>query len=106
LTATTLAGNIDNLVDEVCAQSTVSPVGQDLSWSVAVVKRVIASGISNVEGCRITLPSIVDVGQFRKRLQDYWDVAVCEFLEFGWPINLEHDIQRDGDVAQRRCRLC
>ena len=35
---------------------------------------------------RVPVPSTLNISTWRELLQDYEDSAVCEFLEFGWPV--------------------
>ena len=58
----------------------------------------MASGKQNRESCKIRVPSGLNVTEFRQRLWEYPDKDICDFLEYGWPINLESHINREGDI--------
>lgn len=48
---------------------------------------VKASGVHNFLDARIPLPHGLHIKQWRKQLMDYTDQELCDFLEFGFPIN-------------------
>jgi hypothetical protein len=74
----------------------------EAGWWVKVINEVRASGKSNIEGCRISLPTVLDIDKLRDKLSDYDDRNVCEYLEFGWPINLEQDLNREALVNNHK----
>ena len=41
----------------------------------------------NFEGARITVPSKLNILEWRRLLKDYSDNVVVEILQFGWPLN-------------------
>ena len=49
-------------------------------------QKVVCSGRYNFEGCQIPLPTRLNIPFFRFILSDYEDLAVCDFLEYGFPI--------------------
>ena len=51
--------------------------------------KVFNSGVPNFQGLRIPIASNINVREFRKRAVDYHDTEVFEFLEFGFPINVD-----------------
>ena len=48
--------------------------------------KVFLSGRYNFEGCRIPLKSNLNKDYFRFMLYGYEDKAICDFLEFGFPL--------------------
>ena len=48
---------------------------------------VARSGNPNYVTCRISLPQQLNIHKWREKLHDYHDVMLCDFLEFGWPLN-------------------
>lgn len=48
---------------------------------------VAASGMPNFSGARIRLPSAFNLPAWRRLLAGYHDAMICDFLEFGWPMN-------------------
>ena len=48
--------------------------------------RVFASSVYNFQGLRLPVPSSLHVPVWRLYLREYVDYAVCDFLEFGWPV--------------------
>ena len=48
---------------------------------------VTHTGKYNFQQARLPVPSELNIAVWRKHLLDYHDVIVCEFLEFGWPVN-------------------
>ena len=47
---------------------------------------VAQTGKPNYLVARVPVPSILNISKWRELLQDYEDGAVCDFLEFGWPV--------------------
>ena len=50
------------------------------------------SGLPNYRGCRIPVPSELCIDIWHKLLIDYDDKQVCEFLQFGFPLDYTGDI--------------
>ena len=44
------------------------------------------TGKPNYSVARVPVPSTLNISTWRELLQDYEDSAVCDFLEFGWPV--------------------
>ena len=44
------------------------------------------TGKPNYLVARVPVPSTLNISKWRELLQDYEDGAVCDFLEFGWPV--------------------
>ena len=47
---------------------------------------VAQTGKPNYSVARVPVPSTLNISTWRELLQDYEDSAVCDFLEFGWPV--------------------
>lgn len=58
---------------------------------VDLCNRIRNSGCYNFEGCRIPLNTHLNIPLWRRLLIDYDDVHICDYLEFGWPINYTRD---------------
>ena len=65
---------------------------------VELFEIVSGSGLPNYQGCRVQLPASKNL--WRKRLVSYEDKIVCEFLEFGFP--LDFDRTRKLNYEERR----
>lgn len=52
--------------------------------------RVLAFGQYNFLGACLPVPSSLNLPLCRSTLRDYDDYAVCNFLEFGWPVGLNY----------------
>lgn len=50
-------------------------------------ERVKSSGQSNFRSCRLSVPSRLRIANWRIYLKDYHDDIVCDYLEFGWPLD-------------------
>ena len=48
--------------------------------------KVCKSGMPNCDGCRISVPSHLNISAWRDKLQGFSDAKVVDYLEFGWPI--------------------
>ena len=49
------------------------------------------TGLPNYKRARITVPSALNIGEWRRRLQGYHDGGLVDFLEFGWPADYTAD---------------
>ena len=58
-----------------------------------VQRRVIESGLYNFECVREPVPTKFNIGKWRDYLCEYDDKIVCDYLEFGWPINYVSEYQ-------------
>lgn len=58
---------------------------------VQIYNVVRSTGVHNYMGARIPVPSNMDIRNWRSLLCDYHDQALCDFLEFGWPVNYIRD---------------
>ena len=69
---------------------------------VELFEIVSGSGLPNYQGCRVQLPASknLNIDLWRKRLVSYEDKIVCEFLEFGFP--LDFDRTRKLNYEERR----
>lgn len=66
---------------------------ENIEKKLEIHKLVRESGKFNYEGCRITVNDKIDVSFMRQMLRDYNDIAVCDFLQFGFPIGFIGDEQ-------------
>ena len=69
---------------------------------VELHNRVYPLGVPNFLGARVAVPTSLNVSLWRSLLSEYSDPEVCEFLEFGWPINF--DYSRRGVLLSREFR--
>ena len=51
--------------------------------------KVVNSGLPNYQGCKIPVKTRINVEFFRENLSDYKDKVICEYLEFGAPIDFQ-----------------
>ena len=59
---------------------------------IAAANQVMQSGTHNFSGCRIPVFSRVNINSLAGQLRGYHDVQLCQFMKFGWPINVRHAI--------------
>ena len=65
---------------------------------VELFERVYPSGVPNFRGCRIPLPhNKMNIPLWRHWLEDYGDKIVCEFLEFGFPLDFNKCVELNTD---------
>ena len=57
---------------------------------VSLHNRVYAEGKPNFLGAQLAVPTSFNLPLWRSLLSEYSDVAVCNFLEFGWPIGFDY----------------
>ena len=51
-----------------------------------------SSGGPNASTFRLPVPSNLNIPEWRKRLANFHDSQLCDFLEFGWPVGATHTI--------------
>ena len=61
------------------------------SYMMDVYTRVVNTGMYNFQCARVPIPSGLHIDAWRTYLEDYDDVEVCDFLEYGWPSNFNHN---------------
>ena len=75
--------------------------GNELEEMVSLFEIIEASGLPNFQGCRVPLPySKLKISAWRTRLRCYHDKIVCDFLQYGFPIDF--DRKRTVSDAERR----
>lgn len=63
--------------------------------------RVLAFGQYNFLSACLPVPSSLNLPLWRSTLRDYDDYAVCNFLEFGWPVGLNYASSLSTDQFSR-----
>lgn len=53
----------------------------------SIYDQVKNMGVPNYMGARIPIPSGLNIPAWRTVLSEYPDNKICEYLEYGWPIN-------------------
>ena len=75
--------------------------GSSIKEMLSLFEIVEASGLPNFQGCRIPLKnSKLKLAVWRSRLHNYSDKVVCEYLEYGFP--LDFDRKRKVSDKERR----
>lgn len=74
------------------SQSFVSPDATPFEPNsfVTLHTQVYTSGQPNFLGARLSVPTSLNLPLWRSLLTEYSDVAVCDYLEFGWPISYDY----------------
>ena len=69
---------------------------------VELFETVHASGLPNFKGCRIPVPSSkkFNLKLWRRELNSYEDKVVCDFLEFGFPLDFDETAQLDYNIRR------
>ena len=67
---------------------------------VGLFEMVQASGEPNFKKCRIPVKSDLNISVWRRRLREYSDKVVCEYLQFGFP--LDFDTRKKLSDKERR----
>ena len=52
----------------------------------------------NPFGCKIEVPSKLNINRWRHYLADYPDKEICDFLQYGWPINYTSQTEPDRPI--------
>ena len=72
-------------------------VSEYVSCPIECHRKVKASGNLNFLKCRIPVRSQLNIEEWEKQLQDYWDIQLLQLLKFGFPLDfnraskLKHD---------------
>ena len=84
--------------DAVIPCSTQKSVSIPSSVLVELFELVYKSGRPNFRGCRIPLPgNKFNIPLWRELLYDYPDNIVCDFLEFGFPLDFDKSVDLRTD---------
>ena len=68
---------------------------------VELFERIHKSNVPNYECCRIPIPyNRLNISLWRKVLHDYDDQIICDFLEFGIPLDFDKSVQLHTDERQ------
>ena len=67
-----------------------SPI--DFDWYIIVSKLVEQSGVPNHAGCRIEIPTHLNIPEWERLLVHYEGKWIIDRLKYGWPIGYEGDI--------------
>ena len=96
--------------EEILAKQQSSSVHTAFSQSdkeyILLHNQVFLSGRYNFEGCRIPLKSNLNIDYFRCMLYGYKDEAICDFLEFGFPLGYVGKIQHQNPKSYNCHCLC
>ena len=77
-------------VEELSLQDSQAEAETQLSVveeALGMFEMVQASGVPNFKQCRIPVRSNLNISIWRRRLCKYSDKVVCEYLEFGFPLD-------------------
>ena len=74
----------------VCQACTDLTLG-DIKFLLYAQSEVQKSGKFNFEGCKISINNRMNIDYIRSWLTDYKDKEVCDLLEYGFPIGLQHE---------------
>ena len=70
------------------SSGTTAPTNGDLNMVLINTYNSVAStGRYNFAGARLSVPSQLNIPEWRKRLEGYEDSSLADYLQFGWPIN-------------------
>ena len=62
-------------------------------------KQVLESGKYNYQGCKIVVNEKIDSEFMCRMLEGYNDLAVCEMLKYGFPIELDREFQNNLNTS-------
>ena len=86
----------NDIVTPCSTQKSVTSVPS--SVLVELFETIYKSGRPNFRGCRIPLPgSKFNIPLWRELLDDYPDKVVCDFLEFGFPLDFDKSVDLRTD---------
>ena len=67
---------------------------------VELFEMVHSSGQPNYVGCKVKVGTQFNMEMWRRRLQDYEDKVVCEFIEYGFPLDVDSEKELCFDVRK------
>lgn len=73
---------------------------KDIENKIMLHEIIKHSGKYNFEGCRIPLDTKINVSYFREMLFDYRNNRICDFLEFGFPLDFRGDVNEFPLVSE------
>ena len=71
---------------------TLQPYTLHISDITTLHHTVRSIGLSNYLGCRIPVPTQLDISAWRHYLQDYYDSQLLDLLEFGIPLDFDRSM--------------
>lgn len=83
----------------ICSASKTIPIHK-IQKKLDIHRIVRESGKYNFECCRIAVNEKIDTLYMRQLLRDYKDIAVCDFLQFGFPIGFKGDESKLNSLDQ------
>ena len=87
--------NVGFVIHNTClSYSPASPSVDSTNKSayLDLVQRVVRSGVPNYVGVRAPLPSVFNFDYLYQRIQAYHDKALIDYLRFGFPLGLDHNL--------------
>ena len=66
--------------------------------ALQLTKQIQESGKHNKDGIRQPVDSNLIIPVWRQKLEHYPDSQICEFLEFGWPINISDKVEPRTEI--------
>ena len=70
----------------------LSPINDNrhLSCTIAIYTAVVQTGLPNITSAQIPVAHGINILELRCSPHGYADKQLCDFLEFGWPMNYTH----------------
>ena len=65
-------------------------------------KLILESGMPNYAGLQIPVHSPLNSEKFQKYLENYWDWQLPLFIKFGFPLDIDHDIELKSDPINHK----
>ena len=92
-TAPVIPKHFPKLEDKLTVNYPPGSIDQSQSNSnmMEIYARVVHTGVYNYRSARVPIASGLHIDAWRTYLKDYEDVEICDFLEFGWPSNFNHN---------------
>ena len=63
---------------------------QFTDYLLALHEEVYTSGLPNYRCCRCPVLTSLNIPQWRECLRNYHDSRVCDYVQFGWPVNYDY----------------
>ena len=67
---------------------------------VAIFEHIHASGVPNFQGCKVRVGLKFKMSTWRSKLASYEDKIVCDYLEYGFPMDIDKKKELSFDVRK------
>ena len=93
--------NIEHPRSRVHIVKTDNQVEGDFLDFVEICDKVFHSGLPNFAGCKILIPTTLNLAEWEIQLADYEDNSLIDYLKYGWPLGHEGEVWPGNNTKVR-----